>query len=216
MNQQKQAPHLHLRSSLRKKRNCFSCDGLIGVIPQKESDFLSLEDEMKKKLMSPSSSENGGLFENAYFLKWKTEDVLGLVKYHPIPCIFAASLLFFMGVEYTLRMVPSSSPPFDLGFVATLPLHRLLASRPILNSFLAGLNTVFVGMQTVYILWTWMIEGRPRATISALFMFTCRGILGYLTQLPVPEVNKLFCLQDFDFFSMDFSLLLLYFNASQV
>lgn len=142
MNQQKQAPHLHLRSSLRKKRNCFSCDGLIGVIPQKESDFLSLEDEMKKKLMSPSSSENGGLFENAYFLKWKTEDVLGLVKYHPIPCIFAASLLFFMGVEYTLRMVPSSSPPFDLGFVATLPLHRLLASRPILNSFLAGLNTV--------------------------------------------------------------------------
>lgn len=73
-----------------------------------------------------------------------------------------------------------------------------------------------MGMQTVYILWTWMIEGRPRATISALFMFTCRGILGYLTQLPVPEVNKLFCLQDFDFFSMDFSLLLLYFNASQV
>ncbi|XP_028239068.1 phosphatidylcholine:diacylglycerol cholinephosphotransferase 1-like isoform X2 [Glycine soja] len=46
---------------------------------------------------------------------------------------------------------------------------------------------VFVGMQTSYILWTWLIEGRPRATISALFMFTCRGILGYSTQLPLPQ-----------------------------
>jgi hypothetical protein len=45
-----------------------------------------------------------------------------------------------------------------------------------------------VGMQTTYILWTWLIEGRPRATISALFMFTCRGILGYSTQLPLPQV----------------------------
>ena len=43
-------------------------------------------------------------------------------------------------------------------------------------------------MQTTYILWTWLIEGRPRATISALFMFTCRGILGYSTQLPLPQV----------------------------
>ncbi|XP_031271940.1 phosphatidylcholine:diacylglycerol cholinephosphotransferase 1-like [Pistacia vera] len=42
-------------------------------------------------------------------------------------------------------------------------------------------------MQTTYILWCWLIEGRPRATISALFMFTCRGILGYSTQLPLPQ-----------------------------
>lgn len=110
---------------------------------------------MKKKKsstsisMSPSipSSENAsnnncGLLENAYFMKWKLEDVLGVVRYHPIPCVFAACMLFFMGVEYTLRMIPSSSPPFDLGFVATLPLNRLLASRPSLNNFLAGLNTV--------------------------------------------------------------------------
>ena len=48
---------------------------------------------------------------------------------------------------------------------------------------------MFVGMQTAYILWTWVVEGRPRATISALFMFTFRGILGYSTQLPLPEVN---------------------------
>ncbi|OIT02791.1 PREDICTED: phosphatidylcholine:diacylglycerol cholinephosphotransferase 1-like [Nicotiana attenuata] len=92
-----------------------------------------------------------------------------------------------MDVEYTLRMIPSSSPPFDLGFIATRPLHRFLASRPTLNTVLAGLNTVFVGMQMVYIIWTFLIEGRPRATISALFMFTCRGILGYATQLPLPE-----------------------------
>ncbi|KAE8721198.1 Phosphatidylcholine:diacylglycerol cholinephosphotransferase 1 [Hibiscus syriacus] len=44
-----------------------------------------------------------------------------------------------------------------------------------------------VGMQSVYIIGTWLVEGRPRATISALFMFTCRGILGYSTQLPLPQ-----------------------------
>lgn len=46
---------------------------------------------------------------------------------------------------------------------------------------------VFVIMQTVYILWTLLAEQRPRATISAAYMFTCRGILGYCTQLPLPK-----------------------------
>uniref|UniRef100_A0A5B7BKH2 Putative phosphatidylcholine:diacylglycerol cholinephosphotransferase 1-like n=1 Tax=Davidia involucrata TaxID=16924 RepID=A0A5B7BKH2_DAVIN len=137
-------------------------------------------DTMKK-------SADSGLFGNASFMKWTAGDLLGVVRYHPIPCVFAASLLFFMFVEYTLRMIPPSSPPFDLGFVATRSLHRVLASSPALNTLLAGLNTVFVGMQTTYILWTWVVEGRPRATISALFMFTFRGLLGYSTQLPVPE-----------------------------
>ncbi|CAI9113977.1 OLC1v1037437C1 [Oldenlandia corymbosa var. corymbosa] len=127
------------------------------------------------------------LIDKAYFMRWRTEDVSGVFRHHPIPCVFAACVLFFMGVEYTLRMIPYSSPPFDLGFVATVSLNRILASRPFLNNFLAGLNTVFVGMQTAYILGTWLLEGRPRATISALFMFTCRGILGYVTQLPVPQ-----------------------------
>lgn len=122
-----------------------------------------------------------------FMMKWSMEDAMNVVTYHPVPCVFAASLLFFMGVEYTLLMVPPSSPPFDLGFVLTRPLHRLLASWPALNTLLAALNTVFVGMQTTYILWTWLVEGRPRATISALFMFTCRGILGYATQLPLPQ-----------------------------
>ncbi|CAH8343846.1 unnamed protein product [Eruca vesicaria subsp. sativa] len=31
------------------------------------------------------------------------------------------------------------------------------------------------------------MEGRPRAIISTCFMFTCRGILGYSTQLPLPQ-----------------------------
>ncbi|KAM3269032.1 phosphatidylcholine:diacylglycerol cholinephosphotransferase 1 [Capsicum chacoense] len=141
--------------------------------------------EMKKK--SSLLDGKGWWLRNAYFMQWTAEDVFGVVKYHPIPCVFAASLLLFMGVEYTLRMIPASSPPFDLGFIVTVPLNRLLAARPALNTLFAGLNTVFVAMQTAYILWTFLIEGRPRATISALFMFTFRGILGYATQLPLPE-----------------------------
>ncbi|WRX26381.1 hypothetical protein QQP08_018868, partial [Theobroma cacao] len=114
---------------------------------------------------------NGGVhYGKASFLKWTLDDVVYVARYHWIPCGFAAGLLFFMYVEYTLRMVPDSSPPFDLGFVITRSFHRALSSWPELNTLLAALNTVFVGMQTVYILWTWLIEGRPRATISALFM----------------------------------------------
>ncbi|KAK4481879.1 hypothetical protein RD792_012790 [Penstemon davidsonii] len=134
-----------------------------------------------------SSNSIFSCLRNAHFLKWTVGDLLSVALYHPIPCAFAAGLLFFMGVEYTLSMIPPTAPPFDLGFIATATLNRLLAARPALNTILAALNTVFVGMQTTYILWTWLIEGRPRATISALFMFTCRGILGYVTQLPLPE-----------------------------
>ncbi|KAH7565028.1 hypothetical protein ACOSQ2_021235 [Xanthoceras sorbifolium] len=132
--------------------------------------------------------DNGGGFcWKASFMYWTLEDVAHVARHHWILCLFAVGLLFFMAVEYTLRMVPASSPPFDLGFVATRCLHRLLESWPELNTLLAALNTVFVGMQTTYIVWAWLIEGRPRATISALFMFTCRGILGYSTQLPLPQ-----------------------------
>ncbi|PON48095.1 Phosphatidylcholine:diacylglycerol cholinephosphotransferase [Parasponia andersonii] len=134
-------------------------------------------------------AKKGHVTTNAqpFFMTWTAQDLLHVARFHWMPCVFAAGLLFFMAVEYTLRMVPSSSPPFDLGFVATRPLHRLLSSSPRLNTLLAALNTVFVGMQTTYILWSFLIEGRPRATISALFMFTCRGILGYSTQLPLPQ-----------------------------
>ncbi|XP_020592635.1 phosphatidylcholine:diacylglycerol cholinephosphotransferase 1-like [Phalaenopsis equestris] len=106
---------------------------------------------------------------------------------HPVPACFAISLFFFMGVEYTLKMVPSSSPPKDFGFLLTENIHGFLRARPDFNSFLAALNTVFVGMQTVYIVWVLLVEGRPRATIAALFMFTCRGVMGYFTQLPLPH-----------------------------
>lgn len=129
----------------------------------------------------------GAIYGPASFVNWTRRDVAHVARHHWIPCVFAACLLFFMGVEYTLRMVPASSPPFDIGFVATQALHRLLSSSPELNTLLAALNTVFVGMQTTYILWTWVIERRPRATIATLFMFTCRGILGYSTQLPLPQ-----------------------------
>ncbi|GAB4842084.1 resistance to o-dinitrobenzene [Ancistrocladus abbreviatus] len=140
--------------------------------------------EMKKK---GGGGGMKGLLDTASFLRWGVDDVIGVVRYHPIPCLFAMSLVFFMGVEYTLRMVPSSAPPFDLGFIATKWLNRFLAARPALNTLLAGLNTVFVAMQTTYILWTFLVEGRGRPAIAALFMFTWRGILGYSTQLPLPR-----------------------------
>ncbi|KAI3786012.1 hypothetical protein L1987_45139 [Smallanthus sonchifolius] len=136
---------------------------------------------------TPNYAPHCWSFADASFLRWKTADVSDLFKYHPVPCFFAVSLLFFMGVEYTLRMIPPSSPPFDIGIVATDYLHRVLVASHTLNTVLAGLNTVFVGMQTVYIIGTWVVEGRPRSTIVTLFMFTCRGILGYSTQLPLPE-----------------------------
>ncbi|XP_072967379.1 phosphatidylcholine:diacylglycerol cholinephosphotransferase 1-like [Typha angustifolia] len=132
----------------------------------------------------PSEKEKG---KGPFFASCSIEDAVGMVRHHPIPCMFGLSLLFFMGVEYTLSMVPSTSAPLDIGFILTHRLHTILASRLALNSFLAALNTVFVGMQTIYILWTFLVEGRPRPTIAALFMFTCRGILGYSTQLPLPE-----------------------------
>lgn len=78
----------------------------------------------------------------ASFLNWTMQDAVHVARFHWIPCMFAMGLLFFMGVEYTLRMVPASSPPFDIGFVATRPLHRLLASWSELNTLLAALNTV--------------------------------------------------------------------------
>ncbi|XP_038889261.1 phosphatidylcholine:diacylglycerol cholinephosphotransferase 1-like [Benincasa hispida] len=120
-------------------------------------------------------------------MRWTMEDVVYVAKHHWIPCVFALGMLFFMHVEYTLRMVPPASPPFDLGFVITRPLHRVLSSWSELNTLLAALNTVFVGMQTSYILWTWLIEGRLRPILAAVFTFTCRGILGYSTQLPLPQ-----------------------------
>ncbi|KAL3528877.1 hypothetical protein ACH5RR_008199 [Cinchona calisaya] len=178
------APHLRSRHQNKNlKTNGFShSNGAVEVATKKKSMLIPSSENA-----NTANVVNYGLFEEAYFRQWTAEDVFGVVRCHPILCVLAACMLFFMGVEYTLRMIPSSSPPFDLGFVATVPFNRLLASRPSLNNFLAGLNTVFVGMQTAYILWTWLVEGRPRATISALFMFTCRGILGYVTQLPVPE-----------------------------
>ncbi|URE44840.1 hypothetical protein MUK42_31463 [Musa troglodytarum] len=142
------------------------------------------------------------------FAGWSLDGPVGVARRHPVLCAFAFSLLFFMGVEYTIPMVPSTSPPLDLGFIATKPLNRALATAPALNTLLAALNTVspitlgrhvrggvgevFVGMQTVYIVWTFLVEGRPRPTIAALFMFTCRGILGCSTQLPLPQVRFFF------------------------
>lgn len=82
------------------------------------------------------------VYSKASCLQWSIADAVHVARFHWMPCLFALGLLFFMAVEYTLRMVPSSSPPVDLGFLATRPLHRVLQSSPELNTLLAGLNTV--------------------------------------------------------------------------
>ncbi|KAL0441638.1 UNVERIFIED_CONTAM: Phosphatidylcholine:diacylglycerol cholinephosphotransferase 1 [Sesamum radiatum] len=100
--------------------------------------------DMTQKRSSSTAKDICCRLGNAHFLKWRAGDVSGVLRYHPVPCAFAASLLFFMAVEYTLRMIPPMAPPFDLGFVATTTLHQLLAARPALNTILAGLNTDIV------------------------------------------------------------------------
>jgi hypothetical protein len=46
---------------------------------------------------------------------------------------------------------------------------------------------VLVVFQIVYIAWVWAVEGRFRPTLASLFMYSSRGLLGYSTQLPVPQ-----------------------------
>lgn len=134
-----------------------------------------------------SSFPNGDNAVYPSFMGWSMTYLIGAARFHPLPVLLVGCLLFFMAVEYTLAMVPSGSQPYDVGFVWTQGLHDLLLNKPSLNTVLAAMNTVFVAMQSVYILWTCLVEGRGRPTIAALFMFTCRGILGYTTQLPLPE-----------------------------
>ena len=81
-------------------------------------------------------------YSDASFMKWTVADAVHVATHHWMPCLFALGLLFFMGVEYTLLMVPPSSPPFDLGFIATRHLHAILEASPHLNTLFAALNTV--------------------------------------------------------------------------
>lgn len=49
---------------------------------------------------------------------------------------------------------------------------------------------VLVLYQIAYIAWVWVVEGRFRPTLASLFMYSSRGLLGYSTQLPVPQVFR--------------------------
>lgn len=135
---------------------------------------------------SPLDGGGRGRLALAAMAMWRSL-VKGIATHHPITCLLLVCLFFFMGVEYTLEMVPPSSPPKDIGFLLTQNLHALLRTNPALNSFLAASNTVFVVLQAAYIVCSLLVEGRPRPTIAALFMFTCRGLMGYCTQLPLPH-----------------------------
>ncbi|ESQ42920.1 hypothetical protein EUTSA_v10015624mg [Eutrema salsugineum] len=133
-------------------------------------------------------TEERGWRSKPSFMTWTARDVVYVARHHWLPCLLAVGFLFVVCVESTIQMVPASSPPFDLGFVATRSVHRVLASSPDLNTVLAALNSVLGVMQITYIIaWAWLMEGRPRATITALFLFTCRGVLGYSTQLPLSQ-----------------------------
>lgn len=95
------------------------------------------EEKMKKR-----ESLSISFLSNASFMKWTMKDVGNVLIDHPIPFVFALSLFYFMGVEYTLSMVSPTSPPFDIGFELTQGLQGLLARRPDLNTIFAALNTV--------------------------------------------------------------------------
>lgn len=92
--------------------------------------------------VSNSMAKNSSFYSDASFTKWTLADVVHVATHHWMICLFGFGLLFFMGVEYTLLMVPSSSPPFDLGFIVTRSINRVLESKPQLNDVLAALNTV--------------------------------------------------------------------------
>ncbi|KAL1189453.1 Phosphatidylcholine:diacylglycerol cholinephosphotransferase 2 [Cardamine amara subsp. amara] len=103
--------------------------------------------------IAKKTDEGGGRWRSkASVMTWKAR-VVYVARRHWIPYLFAAGVIFFT-VECMFQMTPASSQPFDLGFVATRSMHRILASSPNLNTFLAALNTVLVGMQTTYIGWT--------------------------------------------------------------
>ncbi|KAJ4770131.1 Phosphatidylcholine:diacylglycerol cholinephosphotransferase 1 [Rhynchospora pubera] len=160
--------------------------------PKIGEDAQVIPSDTMEGILPSNSNEDARLKGNykaspAFVNYLSIEAVAGLVRRHPASFVFSLTLLFFMGVEYTIPMVPSDSAPLDLGFRFTESLNAGLAARPNLNSFLAALNTVFVAMQSTYIFWSLLVEGRPRATIASLFMFTCRGILGSSTQLPLPK-----------------------------
>lgn len=90
------------------------------------------------------ANHNGdGGRSKASFMTWRMCNPVQVARVHWIPCLLAVGVLFFTGVEeYMLQMIPASSEPFDIGFVATRSLYRLLASSPDLNTVLAALNTV--------------------------------------------------------------------------
>ena len=80
--------------------------------------------------------------EGACFARLSLEDVVRIARRHPLPSLLILSMLFFMGVEYTLQMVPPSCQPFDVGFILTGYIHGIISARPALNSVLAAFNTV--------------------------------------------------------------------------
>ncbi|KAL0857483.1 hypothetical protein Bca101_062637 [Brassica carinata] len=118
--------------------NAVAFDGIVG------STGTSQMEEIVTQTDEGYANPNGdGGRSKVSFMTWRMCSAVHVVRVHWIPCLLAVGVLFFTGVEeYMLQMIPPSSEPFDIGFVATRSLYRLLASSPDLNTVLAALNTV--------------------------------------------------------------------------
>ncbi|PWA71172.1 phosphatidylcholine:diacylglycerol cholinephosphotransferase 1 [Artemisia annua] len=126
------------------------------------------------------------------FMKWTMDDVRVVLRHHPVLCLLVILVLFFMGVEYTLKMVPSTSPPFDIGFVATVGLHRVLAASPALNTVLAGLNTGYLGSGVDF----------PVGNVSFFLFYSGHVAASVIASLDMRRMQRLKLAYLFDIFNL--------------
>ncbi|XP_024382278.1 phosphatidylcholine:diacylglycerol cholinephosphotransferase 1 isoform X3 [Physcomitrium patens] len=121
------------------------------------------------------------------FLRWRPAEAWHIVRAHPWLMFLFINFALVIPLEYNISMIEPRGEPYDAGFVITKRIHNILELRPTLNHVLAAANTALVVFQIVYIAWAWVVEGRFRPVLASAFMFSSRGILGYSTQLPVPQ-----------------------------
>ncbi|KAL0837535.1 hypothetical protein Bca101_089425 [Brassica carinata] len=136
--------------------NAVAFDGIVG------STSTSQMEEIVTQTDDCYANHNGdGGRSKASFMTWRMCNPVQVARVHWIPCLLAVGVLFFTGVEeYMLQMIPASSEPFDIGFVATRSLYRLLASSPDLNTVLAALNTTGVCRDANDVYFMDMVGGR--------------------------------------------------------
>ncbi|KAG0554651.1 hypothetical protein KC19_12G108200 [Ceratodon purpureus] len=164
------------------------CEGPTKRVNSKHSKSWIATPQTDQAMGSPKkgSGRKHGLMSPA-ILTWRPAQAWRIARAHPLLVLMAISFVAVIPFEYTVKMVAPGQEPFDAGFVLTESLYQLLKQRPTLNHVLAAANTVLVVFQIAYIAWVFAVEGRFRPTLASLFMYSSRGLLGYSTQLPVPQ-----------------------------